>query len=391
MKVLALRKLFEHMGVHSGYDLLFKNLEKNIEIESVWESEKTYKKRLKNLDNSIFEGILNRKAQKHGGLKGLAEKWALSTNEQMAMNHEKHAPLSIKGFYNPSSFQAEAEFIEKLHKGNYDLAYVGYVENNFGLLANKKIRALVKCPLVGSVHQPMSWWVQRGDLELVNTLDHMIVLTEFEKRRWGKHFKGKITCVPHGVDTDFYKPDETRIPKSASVIFVGLWLRDIEALARVARIVAKKKPDITFKLVIPLKSRKNYTFQKWFFELGKLESVEWYSGISDDELLKMYQASSLTFLPMMDCTANNAVLESMACGKPIVSTSNQGLSTYLNNDFSKLYDSLAFDQMADAIIEIIVDNDLRIRMEKKSRERALELKWDNIIPEFLSVFSSLVK
>ena len=139
MKVLALRKLFGHMGGHSGYDLLFNHLEKEVQLESVWESDKNLSKRLNKLDTSVFQGVLDFKVRKYKGIKGIVEKWLYSKRQQLVLNFKSHVPLAT-GFYNNSCFQAEWEFVEKLIKGNFDLAYLGYVENNMGLLGNPEIR-----------------------------------------------------------------------------------------------------------------------------------------------------------------------------------------------------------------------------------------------------------
>lgn len=385
MKVLALRKLFGHMGGHSGYDLLFNHLEKEVQLESVWESDKNLSKRLNKLDTSVFQGVLDFKVRKYKGIKGIVEKWLYSKRQQLVLNFKSHVPLAT-GFYNNSCFQAEWEFVEKLIKGNFDLAYLGYVENNMGLLGNPEIRKKITCPLIGTVHQPMSWWKQKGDFKLLQTLDEIIVLAESEKMLWEKIYPGKVTCIPHGVDADFYKPSKLKNNTTPAVLFVGIWLRDIEVLARVAKIVSQKRDDIIFKLVVPVSQKKDYTFYKWLFELAKLENVEWCSGLSDQALLELYQESTLTFLPMMDCTANNAILESIACGKPIVSTKLKGLETYLTSECAELYDCLEIDAMANAVISIIDDENKRLNMEVASRKQAEVLSWGNITPQLLERF-----
>ena len=50
--------------------------------------------------------------------------------------------------------------------------------------------------------------------------------------------RSNIHFIPHGVDTDFFKPGPTTAKITNKVLFVGNWLRDFETLVAVAEILA---------------------------------------------------------------------------------------------------------------------------------------------------------
>ena len=67
-----------------------------------------------------------------------------------------------------------------------------------------------------------------------------------------------------------------------------------------------------------------------------LTNVELHSSINDKSLLRLYQSAQILLLPLLDCTANNALLEGMACGLPVVTTDLPAIKDYVNDDCSIL-------------------------------------------------------
>ena len=45
-----------------------------------------------------------------------------------------------------------------------------------------------------------------------------------------------------------------------------------------------------------------------------------HAGLSDEQLLALYQSADIGVMPVIDCTANNGLLEMMATGLPVVMT-----------------------------------------------------------------------
>lgn len=130
----------------------------------------------------------------------------------------------------------------------------------------------------------------------------------------------KLNVILHGVDAEYFHPDETeRKPEDVLKAFiVGKTERDHEFTAEVMR--ALPEGVMTLYVATNLRQKKVYR------DVPNVEILDW---LSDEDLVRMYQGSDLLFMPMHDCTANNAVLESMACGTPVLINDIGGAREYV--------------------------------------------------------------
>ncbi len=95
-------------------------------------------------------------------------------------------------------------------------------------------------------------------------------------------------------------------------------------------------------------------------------------------------------MPVKDSTANNSLLEAMACGLPVVSTKSTGLSYYLNNRCSIEVEPGDVSKMADAVLEIINNTKLQSSMSLEARKKALEFAWDIVAAQTMELYDKLL-
>jgi len=93
-------------------------------------------------------------------------------------------------------------------------------------------------------------------------------------------------------------------------------MRDLEILSK----VAKELPEFEFHLVA--KKAK----------LEKRDNIIIHQGIPDEELLKLNQESDILLMPLINATANNGIMEGIACGLPVLTTDLESTREYLNSD-----------------------------------------------------------
>ncbi len=188
-----------------------------------------------------------------------------------------------------------------------------------------------------------------------------------------------VSIIPHGVDVERFRPNDAAM-RNETCLFVGRWLRDFTCLRAVTQIVHRAAPQIRFTLVLPPD-----LVPDWSGRPG----VDVWSGVDDTVLLRAYQESALLVMPLRDSTANNAVLEAMACGLPVVASDVGGMRDYVDRDCARLVPAGKPETMAEAVLELLQNPASRSAMARAARARAEAFAWPRVAKQILSMYETL--
>ena len=114
------------------------------------------------------------------------------------------------------------------------------------------------------------------------------------------------------------------------------------------------------------------------------------TGLTNEELLKTYQAADCFMMTAKDTSANNAILEAMACGLPIVAERIGGIPEYVNEKCAILCTSKSVAEICDAVEMIGGSQNLRLQLSEQSKLRAQELDWKIISAEMQEVYRDML-
>lgn len=112
--------------------------------------------------------------------------------------------------------------------------------------------------------------------------------------------------------------------------------------------------------------------------------------VPEDELPLFYNAADLFAFPSIYEGFGLPVLEAMACGVPVV-TSNVSSLPEIVGDAGILVDPRNVSALADAMLRILKDADLRRELSRRGRERAALFSWQRTAQETLAVYSSATR
>ena len=206
--------------------------------------------------------------------------------------------------------------------------------------------------VIFTFHQPASYFENSKKWSnIIKNIDAIIILNRSDFNFFKSLTKkNNVFLIPHGINTNFFTIDK-KIKKENRILMVGNWLRNFELARNIFIKLNNKFPDIIIDLVI------NSENEIYFKDLN----VQFYKNISNLDLKLLYQKSKIVFFPIVDFTANNAMLEAMACGTNILVATDKCFS-----DTDEIYkfitlvpnnDSIVYDK----IIELLIrpeNNDL---------------------------------
>lgn len=285
------------------------------------------------------------------------------------------------GLYNTDSVFKEIALFKKL-KAQSETNLVHYLNGERDIRHVVQNRNWFKnTRFAATFHKPPSvldWRISKP--KYVQLLDGAVAVGINQVDYLKERFKiPNVAYIPHGIDTRFFT-SETTLRKTNRLLFVGQHLRDFEALNFCIPRIAEKIKDLSVHVVV------HTAYQK---KVDSHSCLTVYSNLNDYELKKEYQEASLLFLPMLDSTACNSLLESLACGLPIVTTNVGGNNTYLQGTDSLLLPKNNFDALIDETI-LLLNNESKIyELSLLARKKAMEYDWSVIAKQMKDFHTTL--
>ncbi|MCW8922219.1 MAG: glycosyltransferase family 4 protein [Gammaproteobacteria bacterium] len=344
MKIYVIRTLYPHWSKYSGYNRLLD----------------FYSKKISFLEKAITMGEND-----------------FPKSESLKQYVKDHINDYVPKSYALNDFMAEIKLFLYWLVNRVDVVH--YLDGEHGVgffpaMANR-VPFKKKPLIVATYHQPVEILSRLINQRILDSIDEIVVLCESQRSFLSAFVsKEKIHVIYHGVDNAYYHSIDksNNVAKPLKCLSVGSWLRDYDSILSTAEHV--KGENIEFHII-------NQSLDD---DLG--DNVFLHKNISDADLLQLYQECDVLFLPFKDATANNVVLEGMACGLPILSNNIESLKEYTGEGNPLLLDNDP-ELFAEKLIELKNTPELLSSLSVKSIARASELSWSNIATEFETLFT----
>ncbi|MDD5623336.1 MAG: glycosyltransferase family 4 protein, partial [Candidatus Peribacteraceae bacterium] len=226
----------------------------------------------------------------------------------------------------------------------------------------------------------------------------VVVPSQFTKRMIGEYAgeRYRIEVVHNGVNFGRFQrstdPAELRRTYGENIVLLtvgGLWGRKGHDLAlRALHRVVQKRRDVRYVLVGEGNGRPQ--LEALVKELQLEPYVEFAGRKSGDDLVSHYQASDIyVHTPkVVDLKFEGfgiVYLEASACGKPIVATDAGGVrDAVLDGETGLIAPDGDIPGVADRLLRLMDDADLRRRMGESGRQYAKKNDWTSIAEGFKS-------
>ncbi len=347
-----IRTNYPHWGEHSGFHQFVRHLDPKkyrVTLQTVSESHADFSVRNRVVQNAVLKFI------QRGNMK-----WY------------KLSDLTAEIRLMRQCLSADPPDIIHYLDGEHSARYLPMLKKTFSM---KKPKMAV------TYHQPPGIIDDLIDVRIIESLDVIHVVSPDQAEYFSRFVHpDRIKMILHGIDADFFQPENAVSPSDRfTCLTVGHYLRDFDLLERICKRLSHR-PDILFNVVSPQ-----------FKGLQELPNVGIHAGISDDALRRLYRQSDLLLLPMHHATANNALLEGIACGLPVVATLLPGLKAYVPGQEAILVKENSVEEFVKVLLQVVQDPECRQKMAAAARARALELDWRRVTPLFEAMYDKLAQ
>ena len=169
------------------------------------------------------------------------------------------------------------------------------------------------------------------------------------------------------------------------VLFVGTLepRKNVSTLLRAFQAV-RAREDV----LLVLAGRRGWLFEPIFHLVDELQlndHVRILERVALDELPVIYTAAAALSLPSLYEGFGLTALEAMACGVPTVVADTSALPEVVG-DAALLHPPTEEEALADALLRLLQDEDLRATLRKRGQERAARFTWDETARQTLAVY-----
>lgn len=210
-----------------------------------------------------------------------------------------------------------------------------------------------------------------------------IAVSELARDFVSKHFRGYYNLIPNGVDISHFSPDAAPIPElrdgKRNILFVGRMekRKGLKYLLGAYSRIKWDNPDT--RLIVVSSQKLNPECERIIAERD-IRDVYLMRNVPYQDISRYYSSADVFCSPATGEESQGIVLlEAMAAQKPIVATSIPGYAGVISHGVQGLLvEPKNEEALADSLLLLLKDTQLRQEMGERGRQKAQEYSWERV-------------
>ena len=185
---------------------------------------------------------------------------------------------------------------------------------------------------------------------------------------------GRLTVVPVGVDQDVFKPYDDVVKKKGRLMVTSSSDVPMKGLVPLLEAIAKLRVERDIDLIVIGQPQPKGRVAMALDRLGLTDIVTTISGVSDEELARLYGEAEIAIVPSLYEGFSLPAIEAMSCGVPVVATTGGALPEVVgtSGETGLLVEPNNPEALVAAIGQLLDDAELRERLGANGRRRVME-------------------
>ncbi len=309
------------------------------------------------------------------------------------------AVMLSAGFGEPLAYSMRIEKLLRHRRGDFDIIHDNQCMGP-GILRLRRRG----WPLLETLHHPITvdrsialdhaetWWKRlttrrwfgflRMQVRVVKQLPAVLTVSHNSKTDINAQMQvplERLTVVPVGVDHSVFRPYDDVVKKPGRLMVTSSSDVPMKGLVPLLEAIAKLRVERDIDLIVIGRPKPDGRVARTLERLGLNDIVTTISGVSDEELARLYGEAEVAIVPSLYEGFSLPAIEAMSCAVPVVATTGGALPEVVgtSGETGVLVEPNNPEALVAAIGQLLDDQSLRERLGAAGRERVISrFTWE---------------